>query len=202
MITSVENLLNRGLPRSPAAQQLCAELSGRTLGVNILGVGRWVLKSTGSSLQITRSDAGTDAGLTGGVIAMVALAGSNPEAVLQSGRVHIEGDAELARRYRELLELLRPDVEEELSHLVGDIPAHHLGRFTSGALDWTRKAAQTTLTNISEYLAHESRDLVSRPEANQFLQGVDTLREDVDRLAARLTLLEQRQRATSPPRSL
>jgi ubiquinone biosynthesis protein UbiJ len=43
--------------------------------------------------------------------------------------------------------------------------------------------------NVAEYLAHEQRDLVSRSEADPFLRGVDSLREDVDRLAARIDLL-------------
>ncbi len=192
MITSIQELLNRGLPRSPRAQALCAQLEHRTLGVRILGVGRWVLQSNGTTLQIGRSDAVTDAGLVGGVVGLLALAGSDSQAVLQSGRVHIEGDTEIARQYRELLGLLRPDLEEELSLLVGDVPAHQAGRFAAGALEWTRRTARTTLTNIAEYLAHERRDLVSRPEANQFLRGVDELREGVDRLAARLEVLQRR----------
>ena len=51
------------------------------------------------------------------------------------------------------------------------------------------KAATTTVRNVAEYLGHERQDLVPRSEAEQFLQGVDTLREDVDRLAARVDLL-------------
>ena len=47
----------------------------------------------------------------------------------------------------------------------------------------------TAVTNVAEYFAHEKRDLVSRNEGEQFLRGVDTLREDVDRLEARLALL-------------
>jgi ubiquinone biosynthesis protein UbiJ len=53
-------------------------------------------------------------------------------------------------------------------------------------MGWTRKAATTSVRNIAEYLGHERRDLVPRNEAEQFLRGVDSLREDVDRLAARI----------------
>ncbi len=47
------------------------------------------------------------------------------------------------------------------------------------------------MTNAAEYFAHEKRDLVPRAEGDQLLKGVDTLREDVDRLEARLDLLTQ-----------
>ena len=45
------------------------------------------------------------------------------------------------------------------------------------------------MRNVAEYLAHESGDLVPRAEAEVFLEGVDRLREDVDRAAARVDAL-------------
>ena len=210
LTATLENVLNRGLPRSPRAQQLCAELAGRTIAVAISGSNQRILvESTGLSLKLrsvtaaspafTRPDATIggeslsptrpDATITGGPFSLLALSGPAPEAVLQRGDVRIDGDAELAQKFRELALLLRPDLEEELSLVVGDVPAHQLGRFARAAFGWTRKAALTTVRNAAEYLGHERRDLVPRSEADQFLQGVDTLREDVDRLAARIDLL-------------
>ena len=207
LTATLENVLNRGLPRSPRAQQLCAELAGRSVAVAITGSSRRILvESTGLSLKLRTVNAGSpaspgdatisaespaspDATISGGPFSLLALSGAAPEAVLQRGDVRIDGDAELAQRFRELALLLRPDLEEELSLLVGDVPAHQLGRFVRAAFGWTRKAASTTVRNAAEYLGHERRDLVPRSEADQFLQGVDTLREDVDRLAARIDLL-------------
>jgi ubiquinone biosynthesis protein UbiJ len=222
LTAALENVLNRGLPRSPRAQQLCAELAGRTVAVAISGSGQRILvESTGLSLKLravsgespsdptvnaespespaspgdattraeSRSPSLPDATITGGAFSLLALSGSTPEAVLQRGDVRIDGDAELAQKFRELALLLRPDLEEELSLVVGDVPAHQIGRFARAAFAWTRKAASTTVRNAAEYLGHERRDLVPRSEADQFLQGVDTLREDVDRLAARIDLL-------------
>jgi ubiquinone biosynthesis protein UbiJ len=48
--------------------------------------------------------------------------------------------------------------------------------------------------NLSEYLAHERGHLVSRAEAEHFLRGVDDLREQLDRMAARTAHLEQKTR--------
>jgi ubiquinone biosynthesis protein UbiJ len=94
--------------------------------------------------------------------------------------------------------LLRPDVEEELAQLVGDVPAHTLGRFARGVFGWSEKAASTTVRNVAEYLAHEKQHLVPRAEGDQLLKGVDTLREDVDRLEARLDVLAQKLAARGP----
>jgi ubiquinone biosynthesis accessory factor UbiJ len=191
LTATLENVLNRGLPRSPRAQQLCAELTGRSVAVEVREMTRLLLESTGSTLRITRGDAGADAEIVGGPFGLLALSGASPDAVLQRGDVEIRGDAELAQKFRELVLLLRPDLEEELSHVVGDVPAHQVGRFARMALNWTHKAATTTLENIAEYLGHERQHLVPRSEGEQFLRGVDALREDVDRLEARIALLLQ-----------
>jgi ubiquinone biosynthesis protein UbiJ len=45
---------------------------------------------------------------------------------------------------------------------------------------------------VAEYLAHERRDLVPRNEGRQLLDGIDALRDDVDRFEARLKHLAQR----------
>ena len=190
----VTDLLNRGLPRSPRARELCREIAGKRVGVEVRGFRRLVIESDGGSLQLARDEGlPADAELSGGPLSLLALAGPSPEAVLQRGDVTISGDAELAQKFRELAMLLRPDVEEELSRAIGDVPAHQIGRFARAAMGWTRRAAETTVQNAAEFFAHEKRDLVPRAEGDQYLKGVDRLREDVDRLEARLDLLAQKQ---------
>ena len=102
----------------------------------------------------------------------------SPEAAVQRGEVELSGDTEISQQFRELLKLLRPDPEEELSLLVGDVPAHQLGRLAAGALAFGRRLATTAVTNAAEYFAHERADLVPRAEGEQFLRGVDALRDE------------------------
>jgi ubiquinone biosynthesis accessory factor UbiJ len=192
---TLDNLLNRGLPRSPRARQLCAELEGKSVAIEIRDITRLRVASSGQTLSVTRDDAPADATLAGAPLSLLALAGESPDAVLQRGDVAIGGDAELAQKFRELAGLLRPDLEEELSLLLGDVPAHQLGRLARLGLNWSRRAASTTLANLAEYLGHERADLVPRNEGEQFLRGVDALREGVDRLGARIELLARRRGA-------
>ncbi len=193
MLTStIENILNRGLPRSPRAQQLCAELAGRRIAIEAPSLARLLVESTGNSLRITRGKLPADAEVVGGPLSLLALGSSASDAPLSRGEVEVRGDAELARKFRELARLLTPDPEEELSILIGDVAAHRIGRLARGALDWSRNAAATLLQDVGEYFSHERADLVPRQEGEQFLRGVDALREDVDRFDARLELLTQR----------
>lgn len=195
LTATIENLLTRGLAQSPRAQQLCAELAGRSVAVEVREIARLLVESTGKSLRVTRGDAGAEAEIVGGPFGLLALSGASPEAAIQRGDVEIRGDAELAQKFRELILLLRPDLEEELSHFVSDVPAHQIGRLARMAFGWTHKAATTTAQNLAEYFGHERQDLVPRNEGDQFLRGVDALREDVDRLDARIALIDQRRGA-------
>jgi len=199
--STLENVLNRGLPRSPRARQICAELSGRKVAVNVRGVTRLIITSTGDSLSVSRDPIiPADAEIIGAPLALLELAGSAPEAPIQRGEVEIRGDVDLSQKFRELALLLRPDIEEELALVIGDTPAHQLGRLARTALGWGKRAADTTVRNVSEFLAHERGDLVSRPEGNQFLKGVDAVRDDVDRAEARLELIRQRAEALAAKR--
>ena len=193
---TLEKLLNRGLPRSPRARQLCATLSGRSVAIVVPDILRLRVSCNGQTLTVMRDDAPADATLRGGALSLLALASDSAQAVIQRGDVAISGDSEVAQGYRELAQLLRPDLEEELSLLIGDVPAHQLGRLARLAAAWSGRAADTTLRNLAEYLGHERGDLVSRNEGEQFLRGVDALRESVDRLQARLELIARRRGAT------
>ena len=196
------NLLNRGLPRSARAQQLTAELAGKSLALEVRGVVTLRLASNGTTLEVTAGGGEADARLSVGLLGAIGLAGADAQRAVQRGDATISGDAELAAKFRELLRLLRPDPEEELSLIVGDVPAHQLGRAGRALLALLRRATDTTWRNTADYLAHERAHLIPRREGEQFLRGVDALREDVDRAAARLEQLTlARTRAADRSRS-
>jgi ubiquinone biosynthesis protein UbiJ len=50
-------------------------------------------------------------------------------------------------------------------------------------------AGRSLAGNVSEYLQEEGRDLPTPTEVDEFLAGVDQLRDDVERLEARLARL-------------
>jgi ubiquinone biosynthesis accessory factor UbiJ len=200
LTATLANLLNRGLPRSPRARQLCAELTGRSVAIVIRDIARLRVSSNGQTLTVTADAAvadaaATDATITGGPLSLLALAGDEAQSVMQRGDVVMSGDTDVAEAFRELLRLLRPDPEEELSLLLGDVPAHQLGRLARLTTAFGRRATDTQLQNLAEYLGHERADLVSRNEGEQFLRGVDAVREGVDRLQARLDELTRRRGA-------
>jgi ubiquinone biosynthesis protein UbiJ len=81
------------------------------------------------------------------------------------------------------------DWEEHLSRLVGDIAAHRIAGLVNGLRNWGKTAADNLADDVGEYLQEESRDVVSGAEMGVFYQRVDKLRDDTERLKARIDRL-------------
>lgn len=185
--------LNRSIAASTRGRELRRQLEGRSFAVNVDGMPVKVMIAVKDGvLHLSRpsDDAKADASITGTPLALMSLMKEATGARLRSGNVAIDGDAQIAQSFSELLRTARPDLEEELSRVVGDVAAHQIGNAVRGFTTWGRRTMQTVAANVSEYLQEESRDLVTRTEMEEFLSGVDELRESTDRLAARVAALE------------
>src|SRR5690606_42134050 len=100
--------------------------------------------------------------LTGTPLDFSGPVGPQPVAAIRAGWIRDDAGAEVAQTFSELIKHARPDLEEELSHLIGDVAAHQLGTTARSLLGFTRRAAATFAQNLSEYLQEEGRDVPSR----------------------------------------
>jgi ubiquinone biosynthesis protein UbiJ len=194
-LAAVESLLNRGIDASIRAAAAASRLNQTSIALELDGLARIRMAVCAGHLVIASDGSlGADAVITGsplGLLDLIARRRDGASAAMGGAqRLKIAGDAEIVARYRDLIELARPDWEEELSRLVGDLPARRISIAVQSALSWARKFARTASENVSEYLQEESRDLVSKPEIEEFLLQVDELRETADRVEARLARLE------------
>jgi ubiquinone biosynthesis protein UbiJ len=193
-LTPFESLLNRNIAGSAAARRLCKQLEGKVMAVHMTGVPLSVFfRSEGDRMHVDTASADIPAAaLSGTPLALLRLAGPTPEAAIRGGAIHIQGDAEVAQAFSELLKQAQPDLEEELSRVIGDVAAHQVGNAARAALGFGRRAVETLTQNVAEYLQEEGRDLPTRTEADEFIADVDKLRDDVARLEARLALIQKR----------
>lgn len=193
---AVAGYLARALDDSPRARELCRELSARSLGIEITGTGIAVrVLVAAQTLQLRRAapaEAPADLTLRGTPLALWAAAASDPQQLIAAGRLALSGDERLAPAFQELARLLRPGLEAGLAKVIGRIPAHLGLRGLQAVQQWGRAAGRSLLDNSADYLAHESRDLVPRAEAEQFLSGVEGLRRSVAQAEARVAQLAER----------
>ena len=190
----IASILNRNIQATTPAREIFAELSGSVVAVRVRDTALCAyFVFHDDLLQLaTSSDQDPDVVITGSLVTLALMAGQTGEAAIRRGSLDLTGDAETAQQFQRLLKYARPDVEEELSGIVGDVAAHQIGNIARGIGRWGREAGATMGENIREYLQEESRDVPSRYEVDAFTDNVSALRDDVARLEARLNRMQDR----------
>jgi len=105
--------------------------------------------------------------------------------------MEISGDANLAQRFQQILRNMEIDWEEHLSHWVGDTAAHKLGRVFKQSRELIKEVHQTVQMDISEYLRYEKNMLPDKDEVEEYIEAVDTIRDDAERLQLRISRLQK-----------
>jgi ubiquinone biosynthesis protein UbiJ len=105
---------------------------------------------------------------------------------------HVEGDGLFASDISSALADF--DWVLALRPWLGDIAASRVDQLLRGVLAWRQKAHDDTGANLAEYAVYEQAMLAEPNAVRNFISNVDMLREDVDRLEARLKMLESQPR--------
>lgn len=192
VLRPVASILNRNIRETTPARELCEKLAGSVIAVRVnnTGLATWFVVENNELELTTDCDEEADVVISGSLLSLARMAAESDVAALRDGSIELSGDAHIADDFSRLLALARPDIEEELSSVVGDVAAHRLGEMARGVTHWSREARTTMGANIREYLQEESRDVPSRYEVEKFADNVDRLRDDVARLEARLDRLQ------------
>ncbi len=193
LMRPVARLLNRSIQDSLTAQELCGELDGHVVAIAVRDTTLAAFFVFDDVVVTLASEAPreADARIVGSIPGLARLAASGDPDAIRRGDIQLEGDIATVQSFQKLLAYAKPDPEEELSRIVGDEAASQLGSLARGFIDWGREARSTMTGNLREYLQEESGDVPSRYEVERFGKNVGRLRDDVDRLEARLEQLEE-----------
>lgn len=201
-LEGLEQALNGLLALDPGTRARLAALHGRVIRVDLRGTGLaldFVPAHDGRLRLPGRVEGTPDCILSGSPLDL--MRARDPETgqrQLFAGRVRIDGDTGLAQRFADALGALDIDWEEQLSRLTGDLAAHEIGRAVRAAGGEFRRLRENAGDSLSEYLTEEARLLPHPVEIEAFLDDVDRLRDDLERLAARIAILERRDGGESP----
>lgn len=177
---------------NPEARQLLAESDGGLIAIELQDPSvsiRLGVMANGVELQSDYS-AEPDLLLSGNVQALMAMADAGHDPILD-GRVTATGDMSLAKLLQQLLLVLSVDWEAQLAPFIGDAAAHKLGTAVRGFSTWVSKTRERGTEDVGEYLQEESGTLVTRVEWGGLERGVDALREQLDRLSARIDRVQK-----------
>jgi ubiquinone biosynthesis protein UbiJ len=188
LLQPVARVLNRNIGESTAAREQCKRLDGKVVAIRVRDTALSSFFSINNEIVTLSAEHDTepDVVITGSLVTLALMAGEDS---IRDGSLDLTGDAATAQAFQQLLAHAKPDVEEELSGVIGDAAAHTLGKFAKGIGRWARETRSIMRDNIREYLQEESRDVPSRYEVERFSKAVNALRDDVERVAARIDRL-------------
>jgi ubiquinone biosynthesis accessory factor UbiJ len=104
-------------------------------------------------------------------------------------QINIEGDAHLAAELAKVFSNMRWDYEDDLSNLIGDIPANKIGTFARDAASSVKETSVNLAEMLSEYWQEEMPLIAKKRHVEQFNAEVDTLGADVARFEKKLAKL-------------
>lgn len=192
LIGGLEASLNRLLETDPASEARLQPLAGQRIRIHINELDMGIDFLPSNRRIIVQSATGEPAKLemTGGVAAF-ARAALAPDSAGPGKGVEIRGDADLARRFAELLQDADVDFEAILSDWVGDSAARFLGQGLQAVFGFGQKNLKAFGQDSLSYLRDDSGDVVSAAEASDWMGEVESLRDDTERLEVRLNRLSR-----------
>lgn len=187
----VEQALNRYLRLDPEAAAALGPAADKLIGLELCGLSiRLYLSIAADHVHVEAEPAREpDAWIRGTPLAL-ARSKFRQQGMLDD--VEITGDTEAAQALYKALAAVEIDWEELLAKRIGDAPAFQLGELARRFRRWSRRSRDSLRQDVTDYLQEEAHVLPTRYEIEDFVAEVDTLRDDVERLAARLDRLERR----------
>lgn len=197
-LSAIETAFNAWLKLDGEALPRFSELDGKIIRFHITGLelNLYFLPAV-SGIQVLgnypdEEQGGIiDATIHGSPMALIRLSTSSNagEAMLKSD-IEIEGDMRVAETFSAILRDVNIDWEELLSKLVGDVVAHQASQATNNIAGWLKGNTEAMKQNTAEYLSEESGLSPAEAEISEYMDQVDTIRMDVDRLEARVKNLQ------------
>jgi len=189
---ALEAALNRALALDPDTRAAVHALDGQRIALTLEAPALALqIRVEGDRLRVGPVDAASEPDLAvrstlGGLLAQLPLLAKAQRGPVPGGRLRVSGDAELARRLQQLATRFDPDWQLPFVSVFGEVLGVQIAQAVRGALRSARELGTGLARDAAEYVTEESRDVVPRAELDAFHDDVDQLRDDAERLAARV----------------
>lgn len=190
----LETAINRYLALDPEMLGKLAQFNGKVIKLEMTGINKtlYMLPNESGIQVLTEFEGPVDTVLRGTPISLFKMGlVSNAASLLLKGEVEITGDTRLGHKFKNVFSQMDIDWSEPLAKMVGDGLAYQIHQSGNKLGRWGKETVKSVSTSFSEYLQEESRDVVTDTELNIFNEAVDQLRNNVDRLQARINTLKK-----------
>jgi len=189
LLDLLELASNKTLEHDPETVERLKRLQGKTMTLNI--------KSIGQSISVTPFPEGlefshdapdqVDVTLSATLGAMIKISRDGMDnAELEPGELEIAGDPIVGQRFAAVISQLNINWEALLAEQIGESPAKVVTYAAGQAKEFADESRNKFKEFISALIKEDMQLVVDKQEVEDYLDSVDTIRADVDRLSARL----------------
>jgi len=197
-LATLERAINTALAADPLTMELLREHSGRLAAVHLtfppLSIYALIVED---GIELYHgSEAEADVTVRGGPIDLAAqLFNWKTADSVVAGPVKISGDRELLQKLTAIVKQLDLNWSALVEPLLGSELAQQIEYGAKRVFSMARQAFDLFLNRAGDFLREESSLMALRRDVSEFVQDVDELRFDTDRLAARIARLKQNSEA-------
>lgn len=188
---TAEIAINRFLRLEKSVIEDCARLSGRILQISLPSENlKLAIEFIESGVRVMpEAPSAADVSISGTPTALFAAMKNTSGGALPSG-LQLEGDVELLEKFRSMVTKVGFDPEEWMAPMLGGAAAHRLSNGLKQLFGWSQTNSKRMADHTAEYLREESYDLARGRDVDHWMDEVDSTRAALDRLEARVNLLE------------
>lgn len=188
-LTSLEKLIQQALALDTHALQLLQKHIGKSVYIECTepAIGAVIsISEKGINLH-TFQQQKTNSHLQGDISAYIELLSADDKvSTLINGNLRLQGDTQWLLDLQHILQHLNLDWEFQLAQLIGDLPAHWIGKLSRNALAWLNTTRPIFLRHLQEFIQEEARLSPNPTEMEDFIHQVHLLGEKTERLQALL----------------
>lgn len=192
LLDIIELASNKALEHDPQTRERLSKLQGKTMTLHIKTLEQSLtLSPQVEGLEFSRDNLDSvDVTLKATIGAMIKISRDGMEdADLETGELEMIGDPIIGQRFAQLIANLDIDWESLFTEQIGSGPAKLVITAAEQLRNFT-KESQAYVKDMASHVMKDELDLVAdRAEVDAFLDDVDTLRADAERLFARLKSL-------------
>lgn len=191
---TIETGLNRLINDDPDLSRQCSRLKGKVLQLHIKEVDKTLTFVFSHQVDVLGDYEGQpDCYLSLSLKTLPQLRERvNITQLIKQDLLELEGDLQLAQKFSTLLSDAKPDIEEWLSHWVGDAVAHTVVHTGKQFFATARQQVQKHQSHVSQVLTEEWKIAPAPLEVAYFCDQVEDINKQADQMALRLQALAEK----------
>ncbi|MEZ9893011.1 SCP2 domain-containing protein [Vibrio lentus] len=192
LVTAViETSLNTFVNDDPALVRRLSRLKGQIIQVNLKELNKTLTFVFSQQIDVLSDYEGQpDCYLSLNLSVLPELREqSNITKLIKQDKLILEGDIQLAQKFAQLMTDCKPDLEEWLSRVTGDVVAHTLVQGVKNVGGLVAKQATKHQNHLAQVLIEEWKIAPAPLEVAHFCDQVDDVKSSAARLEAKLNAL-------------